>query len=294
LIFKAYFILLLLICSEVKSFDKDFKIDSERIPTEFTLLFNSMKIEINLPKEKIQMVGLIEQLGENLSTLNKEHVFLLFKSEVIKNVLEHQFDKVRQFDMTTLLVERLHKDYEEKKKYLNPFSQWVWRSILAELRHREKNGIITSKSFNPRSFQGTKLTEALRFQKYLHYILPWIDRMDSLDAPQFNQLTKEVSWIILRRINERSILFKRFASTLSSDKEVRLFNIPQRLLNIHPEEFKRMQMAPTELSLKEKSQQARDEAQESMDNISHDDMSTLSDEVMDAIDSSITPPVEQP
>lgn len=276
------------------AFDKDLKIESDRVPTEFALLFESMKIEIKSGKEKIQFVGLIQELGENLGTLEKDQIYLLLKSEVIKNLLQYRFDKVRQFDMTSLLIERLDNDYNQKQKYLSPFAQWIWRSIIAELKYRQKMGLITAKSFNPRSFEGAKLAEANRFQRYLSYILPWIDRMDSLTAAQFNELTKEVSWVILKRMNDRSILFKRYASTLLSGTKVKLFNIPQRLLEIHPEELKRIQNEPDEPTLKEQSEKEKSNAQETVDKVTPDDMSTVSDDVIKTIDKTITPPAKKP
>ncbi|HXH73765.1 MAG TPA: hypothetical protein VNJ08_02300 [Bacteriovoracaceae bacterium] len=294
MIFKALFISLFCLSSLAQAFDKDFKIVSDRVPTEFTLLFNSLKVEIKTPKDKVIMVGLIQDMGENLSTLEKEHIFLLLKSEVIKNVLEHKFDKVREFDMTNLLIERLNGDFTQKEKYLSPFAQWIWRSILAELKYRQKMGLITAKSFNTRSFEGAKLAEAQRFQRYLGYILPWIDRMDSMNATQFNQLTKEVSWTILRRINERSILFKRFASTLKGESKVVLFNIPPRLLEIHPEDLKKMQNDTQEPTLKEKSLEAKDDAQTTVDKATPEDLSPISDDVIKSIDKTITPPVKEP
>jgi len=276
---------LLLIQSPAFGFDKDFKIESDRVPTEFGLLFESLKFEIKTDKEKFKMVGLIQEIGENLGILEKEHIFFLLKSEVIKNLLEFKFEKVRQFDVSTLLIERLEQDFSKKEKYLNPFSQWIWRSIIAELNYRRKSGFISNNSFNPSQFQGTKRAEALRLERYLKYIMPWIDKMDSLSASQFNQFSKEVSWLILERINDRSIFFKRYASTLVTDTKVRLFNIPQKLLDIHPEDFKKIQKGDSnEPDLQEKSQKAKSEAETSLEKINVDDMSPMAEEIIKTID----------
>jgi hypothetical protein len=276
---------LLLIQSQAFGFDKDFKIESDRVPTEFGLLFESLKFEIKTDKEKFKMVGLIQEIGENLGILEKEHIFFLLKSEVIKNLLEFKFEKVRQFDVSTLLIERLEQDFSKKEKYLNPFSQWIWRSIIAELNYRRKSGFINNNSFNPSLFQGTKRAEALRFERYLKYIMPWIDKMDSLSSSQFNQFSKEVSWLILERINDRSIFFKRYASTLVTDTKVRLFNIPQKLLDIHPEDFKKIQKGDSnEPDLQEKSQKAKSEAETSLEKINVDDMSPMAEEIIKTID----------
>lgn len=260
---------------------------SDRIPLEFVLLFDSMKLEAKTPKEKLQLVGLIQELEKNLGFLNKEHIFFLMKSEVIKNTLEHRFPKVRQFDMTNLLVDRIESDFEKKKKYLNSFSQWIWKSIIAELRHRQGMGLITDKSFSPDLYDGNKRQEALRFKRYLDYILPWIDRMDRLNASQFNDLSKEVSWEILRKLNERSILFKRFASTARGETQATLFNIPPKILNLAPEELKQMRNNEDPLTLKESSQKERNNALEETQKVTPDDMSPISDDVIRNIEQKI-------
>ena len=260
-------------------FDKDFKTVNDRVPLEFNYLFESMKIGSQSPSDKLKLIGICKDLDENLGFLQTEHIFLLLKSEVIKNVLEHKHQKVRAFDMTTPLLLRIEEDFSNKQSLLNPFSQWIWRSIIAELKHRESMGLITNKSFNPNLFEGAKKLDANRFARYLNYILPWIDKMDSLSAAEFNNLTREVSWIILRRLNERSLLFKRFASTATTETKVTIFNIPSKLLVLHPEDIKRMQSDETPLTLKEESEKEKLKAMEQVQGVTPDDLSTLSDEV---------------
>lgn len=282
MISKLLFLILILPLS-AKAFDKDFTAMSDRVPLEFSHLFNSLKLGIKTPSEKIQMVGICKDLDENLGYLQKDHIFLLMKSEVIKNVLEHKFSKVRQFDMTQLLVERLEEDFKTKEKYLNSFSQWIWRSILAELRYRRDMGLISNQSFNPNTFDGAKKTEAQRFARYLTYLMPWIDRMDSLTAPEFNNLTKAVSWTILRRLNERSLLFKRYASTAATNTKITIFNIPQKLVDLHPEDIKRMQQNDVPLTLKEESEKEKTEATKQVQDVSPEDLSPLSDEISEEL-----------
>ena len=277
-------LLAFILSTPLMAFDKDLKTTSDRIPLEFNLLFESMKLEIKSPKEKLEFIGLLQELDQNLGLLEKEHIFLLMKSEVIKNVLEHKFPQVRQFDVTNLLVTGLEKDFIEKQRYLNPFSQWIWKAILAELRHRRQLGLISDKSFNPRNFEGSKQQEALRFERYLTYLLPWIDRMDSLTPTQFNELSKQASWQVLRRLNDRSVLFKRYATTAAGDTKVTLFNIPQRLLEITPTDIKKIKSQDEEPTLKEQAEKAREEASQQLQKITPDDMSPLSDEVIKEIE----------
>lgn len=278
---------ILILPLSAQAFDKDFTAMADRVPLEFTHLFNSLKMGIKTPAEKIQMIGICKDLDENLGQLQKEHIFLLMKSEVIKNVLEYKFKKVRQFDMTLLLLDRLEEDFKNKEKYLNQFSQWIWRSILAELRFRRDMGLITARSFDVNQFDGAKKAEAQRFARYLTYLMPWIDRMDSLTAPEFNNLSKQVSWVILRRLNERSLLFKRYASTATSNTKITIFNIPQKLLELHPEDIKRMQQNEVPLTLKEESEKEKTEATKQVQDVTPEDLSPLSDEINEELNKKI-------
>jgi len=285
LIFK---ISLILFSFSAFAFDKDFTAVTERVPLEFGLLFDSIKMEVKTPGEKLKLVGLTKDLNSNLGALKKEHTYFLMKSEVIKNTMEFKFSKTRQFDVTTLLVKRLEQGYSEKSRYLNKFSLWIWRSILAELKLRQKSGIITERSFSARSFDGARLQEALRFERYLKYLSPWIDRMDSYTAPQFNELSKEVSWVILRRLNDRSLIFKRYAASALGDTQVTLFNIPQRLLDLKPNQIKNIDNdAP--LSYQEKSEKEKTKATKSVDKVTPEDMSPLSDDLAEELEKKTKP-----
>lgn len=287
-------LLIIFLSSSVYAFDKDFKTVNDRVPQELIQLFEGMKLEIKAPAEKVRLVGLTQELNQNLGFLPKEHIFLLMKSEVIKNVLEYKFSKVRQFDVTTLLVERLEADFSKKERELNPFSQWIWRAIIAELKLRREMGLITSKTFNSRNFEGDKRSDAVRFERYLNYLLPWIDKMDSLTPGDFNQLSKEVSWIILERLNNRSLLFKRYATTAAGDTQVALFNIPTRLSQLHPEDIKKMQNNEEAQSLQDESKRARARAEDEVKTATPEDLSPVSDEVNKELEKIIEPPAAGP
>lgn len=267
------------------SFHKDFKTVNDRVPLEFQHLFTSMKLEVKTPLEKVQLVGLCKELDDHLSFLPKEHLFLFLKSEVIKNTLEYKFAKVRQFDLTISLIERLEKSLKKNEQYLNPYSIWIWRSIIAELNLRREHGLITQKSFNARSFEGAKLAEAIRFEKYLKYLMPWIDIMDSLSPQDFNNTSEKVGWTVLRRINLRALLFRKFASTAAGDTKLSLFNIPQKLLNLKPDDIKNVEdekLIPS--SLKEEGSREKSEATQSVEKATPTDMSPLSDELSKEIE----------
>jgi hypothetical protein len=279
----------------VFGFDNDFKTVNERVPLEFQHLFDSMKLQIKTPAEKVRLVGLAQELNANLGFLPKEHIFLLMKTEVTKNVLEYKFPKVRQFDVTVTLIDRLEKDFAKKEKLLNPFSQWIWRSIIAELKLRKDMGLITDKTFHPNNFTGAKQAEAYRLRRYLNYLLPWIDRMDALTPFAFNELTKEVSWVILERLNNRSLLFKRYASTAVGDTQIALFNIPSRLSDLKPEEIKKMQnneedqpIKQTE-TLQDLSAKEKEKASDEVKKATPEDMSPVSEDVNKALEKAVDP-----
>ncbi len=275
---KYSLILFALFTFEVHAFNSNFTV-ANSVPLEFQHLFNSLKTASKTPSDQLQLIGIAKDLDQNLGFLNREQVLLLMKSEVIKNVLEHKFKKVRSFDITSELTNRLEKGFSEKERYLSPFSQWIFRSIIAELKFRESRGLITEKSFQSGNFQGEKYKEAVRFQKYTEYLMPWIDNMDILSATQFNELSQEVSWIILRRLNERALLFKRYSSTSVGNTKQILFNIPQKLLEMKPEDIKAMQNDETPMTLKEESAKRKNEAEDKVEKISPEDLSPLSDDV---------------
>lgn len=283
--FSAFLILILSL--KAFSFDKDFNAINDRVPLEFNLLFESLKVSVKTPSEKLRMIGLAKDLNDNLGFLKKEHIFMLMKTEVIKSTLEYRFDKIRQFDMNTLLISRLEKDFIGKKPYLNSFSKWIWQSILAELNHRKKMGLITNNSFNPSLYTGPKHQNAVRFQRYLQYLYPWIDKMDSLDAASFNKLSKNVSWSILERMNDRSILFKRYASTATGDTQTTIINIPQNLLDLKPEDIKKMQNDIMPLTLSEQSKMEKSMALEQIDKVTPQDMSTISDDLAKELENTV-------
>jgi hypothetical protein len=113
--------------------------------------------------------------------------------------------------------------------------------------------------------------------------------MDSLDAGKFNLLAKEVSWAILERINHRSILFKRYASTSAGDTQTTIINIPQKLIDLRPEDIKKMQSDTMPLTLSEQSKVEKAEASEQVEKVTPLDMSTMSDDLARELENKTKP-----
>lgn len=242
-----------------------------------------MKTLIKSDEEKKSFIEICKELDKNLGSLSKENIFFLMKSEVIKNTLEHKHPKTRSFDVTITLISNLEEELKGKQSDLTPFSLWIWRSIIAELKLRESMGLISSKSFNVYNFNNDKRVQAQRFSKYLNYLIPWIDKMDGLNANNFNELTKEVSWKILKRINQRSILFSQLASTASTSVKYSIFNIPDKILH-NSQETRETSLPSSSISLEEMSKKERSQAEKQIQNVSPDDLSPLSDELSKELD----------
>jgi hypothetical protein len=284
LIFK-YAMLLSLLPISALAFDKNFTVNTDRVPHEFNILFSSLRDSLTLPSEKIRLVGQAKELNDNLGAItDKEHILLLMKTEVRKGILEYRFGKIRQMDINTLLIDRLEAKLKKVAPELSRLSLWLWRSILSDLQQRRTSGIITERSFNPQIFDGAKRTEAMRFQRYLHYLIPWLSSMDVLTPVQFNALSKEAAWNVMDGLLERSLLFRRFSPAAFGNTRENLVNIPQKLLELPPEDIKRMQNNQNPLSLKETSALEKSEAQSTVDKLSPEDMSTLSDDVATELD----------
>ena len=75
------------------------------------------------------------------------------------------------------------------------------------------------------------------------------------------------------------MLFKRYASTAETGTKIKIFNIPGKLLELHPEDIKRMQQDTTPLDLKEESEKEKSQARSEVQEVSLDDLSPLSEEV---------------
>jgi len=270
------FLLILLITHHVFAFQSDFKPINQRTPLEFVYLFDSLKNSIKSQDEKLKMVGLIKDIDDHLGQLADEQIFFLMKSEVIKNTLDYKFKQTRSFDINSQLIVRLENILKNNDVLLTPFSKWIHRSIIAELKQKEKSGLVNQDIFNPEKFDGAKKIEALRFKKYLFYLMPWIDRIDALSPYEFNLLTKDVAWITLRRLNDRSKLFLRYSSTSLASTKTPLFNIPDKLLTLE-EAPKNKESEP--LSLSEKAKMEKNEAKSKVEEVSPEDLSPLSDEI---------------
>ena len=269
---------LLSLNSNLFAFDNDFKINDESTPFEFKVLFNSMKEVVQSEDDKFKLVALCTEINENFAFLPKQQMMLLIKTEVLKTTLEFKHSKVRKLEITSSLMDQLEKQFQQKKISLNSFSKWIWESIIAELKLKKQAALISELGFNPERFDGAKKNEAVRFQRYLNYLHPWIDKMESLDVTAFNKLSSEVGWKILTNLSDRGLLIKRFASTHSTNEKMVLINIPQKLKEFHPEDIKKIK-ATTAETLTEKSMKQKALAAEQIEEVMPSDLSTISDDV---------------
>lgn len=274
-------ILLLLISTNLFGFSPDFKIINDRAPLEFNYLFESLKNSIKNENEKDRLIDISRKLDDSLGLLDKENIYFLMKVEVIKSVLEFKHKKFRNFNVTNSLIQTLENKLNENNNALTSFSIWIYRSIIAELKLRQNAGLITEVPFKEFAFKGVQKTEAMRFARYLNYLIPWIDKIDSLNADQFNSITYEISWTILERLLEKSRIFNQLSSSSSTNTRVSIFNIPTSFLTtVAPSPTPESDLnSVTEMSLQERSEIEKSKAIEQIQNLSPDDLSPLSDEL---------------
>jgi hypothetical protein len=280
------FLLILTFTNISFSFDKNFKTINDRVPLEFNRLFESLRDNISDQKEKIRLVNVCTEIDDNLLGIQKEHIFFLLKSEVIKNVVEHKHKKFSTYPITSGLIIDLEKDLKKKQSNLTPFSNWIWDSVIAELKFRESENLISEKKFDKNNFKGSQKLMAQRFERYTIFLLPWIFNMLNLDPEEFNKLTQKISWNILNKISLRSLLFKKLSSNSFNETQFKIFNIPPNLIELKTEDTVKMQSDVNSRtnSLSEESLVEKNKASLEIQNVSLDDLSPLSDEITKEIE----------
>jgi hypothetical protein len=271
-------------------FNKDFTTVNDRVPYEFKLMFESLKSDSKTKADQFKLVALAQDLNTNLAPLQKNTIFFLMKSEIIKNVLEYKIPKSRPFTPSQANVQRLFAKWEQNQKSYSSFSRWIIQSILAEMKQAEADGfILAGQDLRPQLFTGDKQAKTVRFLRFMKYASAWCDQIDSRSAGEFNQLASTVSWVTLDRLNQRALLLKRYASTSQSDTTTVTFNIPGELANYSPSEIKNLEEPPVP-TLKEASEATRQEAEEQTQKLAPEDLSPLSEDIQKKIDDQL--PVE--
>lgn len=265
------------------AFNKDFTTVNDRVPYEFKLMFDSLKNEVKGGDEKFRMVAIAQDLNTNLGPLQKNTIFFLMKSEIIKNVLEYKIPKARPFPPNHTNIQRIMAKWERYQKVYNPFSRWIIQSLMAEIKTADIDGLILAgQELRPGLFNGEKQAKAVRFLRFMKYASAWFDQIDGLSPKEFNELTKSVSWTTMDRLNQRSLLLKRYASASQSSITTMTFNIPSNLTNLSPSEIKKLQEGPVP-SLKEASEATRQEAKQQTEKMAPEDLSPLSDDIQKGV-----------
>src|SRR5690606_17759044 len=103
-------------------------------------------------------------------------------------------------------------------------------------------------------------------------------QMDNLDHQRFNELSVKVSWEVLRKINDRSLLFNNMSYAQASES-TQLFNILVKLQNLTSDKVKELQLLDQNKSLREKALEERTKATDQINQIEANDLSPLSDEI---------------
>ena len=284
-----HFISILLISFHAYSFqsgfESGFQLSSHhKLPQEFKLLFESLKGQISQEEkisqdeEKRKLIQQCFTLSENLKMIDKDQVFLFVKTQIIRHILEAKYSKINTIALSAGFIKKLEESYEQKKTELHSFSRWIWNSILSELKDKRDQ------------IKGDKTK--------LQYLSGWLSSMENLSALDFNLMVNKLSWNVLEKMIERSQLL-RFGHEQSSDSAhnshdtKNFFVIPaelrQKYLHVStnilhsdspPDDLEENRL----INLKKASEAAKESAKTKMEQISADDLSPLSDEIMKEIE----------
>jgi hypothetical protein len=201
------------------------------LPTEFKLLFNTLKRIKGYPIEDKS-----KTLEENLSKVQKKYVYYFIKAEIYKTILDHEYDTYApNIILSNKLFTRMEKKIDLNANNYTAFSKWIFRSFLSDLKFRlRKNQEISS------------MSEA-------KFLKPWFKNMSELTPHEFNQLTMSIASEAFTRISVISEVLKNQTAegkNLTSTKYFKIDNEPEVIEQTQGEALKSLnEIIPTQEEL---------------------------------------------
>lgn len=259
-----FFILIAFYISNLWAFPNDFKLINDRTPIEFNVLFESMKNSLRDPVKQAELAVICNKINKGLAPLKVEQVKFLIMSEIYKTILEWKFPK-NESNFSSSDLKRILFNRENNQNIYTPFSTSIILSIVADA---ERIAIDDNKLQN---------AEKKQIQQYVG---KWLKQADNLSPTDFNALTLEVSWEILKRIERESILFQELSSKAIEDVREDTFNIPQ--LNIQQPASKPKTPNST-ISVSEQSEEIKEQSEKAMQKIGVTPGDISSDDFSNAI-----------
>lgn len=270
---------LLMLSFPVFAFHKDFKIVNERAPFEFKAVFETLKTASTAPEDQARLIAYAERINSGLGALKKDQVFFLFKSEVHKALLEWKFPESK-FNAGSHTLTRLRSTLSANQALYSPLSQWVIEALVADIDRYGKEGLL---EISPNTvFNEARRQKLLQLQKTLRYTRGWIEMADTNSAVDFNALTLKLGWVILERIQRKSLLLNRHTTTAVADTKELTFNIPEG--STQRPTAKHIPEAAEVPSANETSQRLKTEAGEAVENIAVKPSEIPAEDMSGAID----------
>ena len=203
-------LLLALLPSIAWGFSKDFTLINDRAPLEFKIMFESMKNGLRDPVEQNRLVAYCGRINRGLAPLKKDQAMFLLKAEIYRTILDWKFPDNR-FQITDTSIKRVELNLITGQSIYSAFSVWMLEALLADVEKMKSTSTVNN----------------AESEMISRYVKKWLSQADSLSPADFNTLTLQVSWKILERVREKSLLFQEISSEAIQATEEQTFNIPQ-------------------------------------------------------------------
>jgi hypothetical protein len=289
------FIIFLFLPTLSFGFNKDFVVNDERVPYEFKLMFETLKINAQDYSSQAHLVSTSLELNNQLNKLGKEHLYFLLKSEIYKHTLQYNFTTKRLFKLTSFSLDRLREKLNKNSSQYSGFSKWIFQSLIADCKVYEDNGLVTNANLNPQTLNAEKYIQYQKLNRLLKYAGPWLEKIDTLSPNEFNSLSKEASLNVFEHLKIRGKLFKNLTQNALQADPIDLITVPDSVKSLISNDVPVTQaknVSPTAPTLEEKSEKESLKAQDQVDKIDTPDMSKISDDINKELEKKVLEDIE--
>ena len=242
--------------------------NQELIPYELELLVKHLE-RFPHSEKKSSYLEQLKIINQDLALANKEETFLLFKSEIYKNILDNESLRVdaNAIRVTGQLIKNVNDKLDKNKLIYSDFSQWIILSITSDLNEFIDDGFL-DKAENINRNNEKDMLRLGKLNKMLTYLSPWLEVMTRLTPQQFNQFVTVVADETIDKIVQRTSFFQNFSLKLESREVQTLFNLPLITPQESPATPTTEQMPPG--NLEEASNLQKEEAQKNVESLEVD------------------------
>ncbi len=167
---------------------------NKSFPTEFSFIFSQVKLTLQ-PQE---LIANCKKLENDLSGIEKKHVYYLIKSDIYKTILDYEYDTYAPtVALNSFMLEQMKQKLSYNLKKYTLMSQWIFRSFLSDLNYRLQQG-----------GQVNSIIEA-------KFLRPWFKNMSTKSPEEFNAITNKIALDVFNRVG---IIAKTFSSNTTSQE----------------------------------------------------------------------------